>query len=176
MRIRVALALLAVALIQATAADQPAEEYRVKGAFLLNFASYVEWPAKAFKGPQDAIAICVLGASPFTPELDAAARKTVAQNRPVTVQQIPDPQHATGCQIVFASLSDRKHMRTLFDALSGSNVLTVGESEGFVASGGVIEFRVEDSKVRMEISEAAAKRAGLTISSRLLNLVQSGKR
>jgi hypothetical protein len=176
MRTIVALALLAAALIQATAADQSTEEYRVKGAFLLNCASYVAWPAKAFKGPQDAISICVLGTSLFAPELDAAARKTVAQNRPVTVQQIPDPQHATGCQIVFVSISDRRRVHALFDALRGSNVLTVGESEGFIADGGVIEFRVEDSRVRMEISEAAAKRAGLTISSRLLNLVQSGKR
>jgi hypothetical protein len=35
---------------------------------------------------------------------------------------------------------------------------------------------VEDSKLRMEISEAAAKRAGLHISAKLLSLSQAGKR
>ncbi len=64
----------------------------------------------------------------------------------------------------------------LLEAVQGASVLTVGESEGFIASGGVIEFRVEESKVRMEISEAAAKRAGLHISAKLLSLAQSGKR
>jgi hypothetical protein len=40
----------------------------------------------------------------------------------------------------------------------------------------VIEFRVEESKVRMEISAAAAKLAGLRISAKLLSLSQSAKR
>ena len=32
---------------------QEAEEYQVKAAFLYNFAKFVEWPAQAFKSPQD---------------------------------------------------------------------------------------------------------------------------
>jgi len=55
-------------------------------------------------------------------------------------------------------------------------VLTVGESEGFIAAGGIVEFRLEESKVRMDIGEAAAKRAGLRISSKLLSLAQPAKR
>jgi hypothetical protein len=67
-------------------------------------------------------------------------------------------------------------MRAVLDAVQGGSVLTVGESEGFIAGGGVIEFRLEENKVRMEISVAAAKRAGLHISAKLLSLAQSGKR
>ncbi len=67
-------------------------------------------------------------------------------------------------------------MRAVLDAVQKESVLTVGESEGFVASGGVIEFSVEESKVRMEISAEAAKRAGLHISAKLLSLAQSGRK
>lgn len=176
MRSKLALAVLAGMLVQASATQPPAEEYRVKGAFLLNFANYVEWPAQTFRSPGGAIAVCILGASPFTPELDAAARKVLAQNRPVTVEQIPDPQHARLCQIVFVSASERKGVHALLKEVREDSVLTVGESEGFIAAGGVIEFRVEDSRVKMEINADAAKRAGLTISSRLLNLIQSDKK
>jgi hypothetical protein len=168
--------LVLAALVQTSAADAPAEEYRVKGAFLLNFAKFVEWPAQAFKGPGNAIEICVLGTNPFTGDLDQAARAVQVESRAVTVRQIQDVQQAKECQMVFVSVSERKRARALLEAAQGGSVLTVGESEGFLASGGVIEFRVEDSRVRMEISEAAAKRAGLHISAKLLSLSQPGKR
>lgn len=176
MRAKLALVVLAGALAQASAPEPPAEEYRVKGAFLLNFAKFVEWPAQTFKSPADMIAICVLGANPFTPALDLAAREVVVENRSVTVRQIADAQQARQCQIVFVSVAERKRMRAVLDAVQGGSVLTVGESEGFIAGGGVIEFRLEENKVRMEISVAAAKRAGLHISAKLLSLAQSGKR
>jgi len=48
----------------------------------------------------------------------------------------------------------------------------VGESEGFLSGGGVIEFRVDENKVKIEISADAAKRAGLRISAKLMSLSQ----
>ena len=170
------LLVLAGVLSQAWAADSPTEEYRVKGAFLLNFAKFVEWPAQAFKSPADPMSICILGANPFTPALDAAARQIVVDGRSLTLQQIQEPQQARQCQVVFVSVAERKRVRALLEAVKGESVLTVGESEGFVAGGGVIEFRLEESKVRIDISETAAKRAGLRISAKLLSLAQANKK
>jgi hypothetical protein len=173
---KLAFVILAGALTCAPAAEPAVEEYHVKGAFLLNFVKFVEWPAEAFKGPEDAIAICILGANPFATALDQAARQVVVDKRTALVRQISDAQQARQCQIVFMSVSERKRVRSVLEALQGASVLTVGESEGFIASGGVIELKVEEGRVRMEISEAAAKRAGLHISAKLLSLAQSGKK
>jgi len=174
-RIKLAIVVLA-GLTWVWAAEPPAEEYRVKGAFLLNFARFVEWPTQAFKGPGDAIEICILGSNPFNPALDQAAKAVMAENRGVAVRQIADPQQARQCHVVFVSASERKRTRAVLEAVQGQGVLTVGESEGFIAGGGMIEFRVDENKVRMEISDPAAKRAGLHISARLLSLAQAGKR
>lgn len=160
----------------ACAAEPVAEEYQVKGAFLLNFTKFVEWPPEAFKGPGDPIAICVLGQNPFGPGLERAARETVAANRRVSVRQVSDGQQAGQCQILFVSASERKRWRAVLEPLRGRSVLTVGEWEGFLASGGVVDFKLEGEKVRMEISTEAADRAGLHISAKLLSLAQSGKR
>ncbi|HME07519.1 MAG TPA: YfiR family protein [Bryobacteraceae bacterium] len=175
MRNPLAFVALAVALSRAVGADAPAEEYHVKGAFLLNFAKFVEWPGQAFKAPGDPISICVLGGNPFTPALEQAAQLVVVEKRAVKVRQVQETQQARQCQIVFVSVSERKRTRALLEAVKGGSVLTVGESEGFIASGGVIEFRMEDSKVKIDISAEAAKRAGLHISAKLLSLAQSGK-
>jgi hypothetical protein len=161
---------------RAGAADVVVGEYQVKGAFLLNFTRFVDWPPEVFKGPDAPIAICILGENPFGPGLDRAARDTVVSNRAVSVRLVSDGQQASQCQIVFVMASERKRARALLEALRGRSVLTVGESEGFLAGGGVVNFRLEGDKVRIEISTVAADRAALHISAKLLSLAQSGKR
>ncbi len=47
-------------------------------------------------------------------------------------------------------------------------ILTVGEHEQFARNGGIINFVLKNDNVRLEIDLAAAKKAGVTISSRLL--------
>jgi hypothetical protein len=157
----------------ARGAEPAVEEYQVKGAFLLNFTKFVDWPPQVFKGPGDPIAICILGENPFGPRLERAARETVAANRTVSVRQVSDGQQASQCQIVFMGASERKRSRAWLEALRGKSVLTVGESDAFLDSGGVVNFKVEGERVRIEISTAAAGRAGLHISAKLLSLAQS---
>lgn len=167
--------LLAIADL-ACGAEPVAEEYQVKGAFLLNFTKFVDWPPQAFQGPGAPIAICILGENPFGPGLDRAARETVVGNRTVSVRQVADEQQASRRQIVFMGASERKRWRAWLEALGGKSVLTVGESEGFLASGGVVNFKLEAERIRIEISTAAADRAGLHISAKLLTLAQSEKK
>jgi hypothetical protein len=175
-RTRLVLGALAVAVLRPAAPEPAVEEYRVKGAYLINFAKFVEWPESTFKGPGDPIALCILGASPFSPALDVAAHSVVVAKHPVVIRQIPGPLQARHCQIVFVSAAERRHARALLRAVQGGNVLTVGETEGFVADGGVIELNVEDGKVTMEINTAGAKKAGLLISAKLLSLAQPGNK
>jgi hypothetical protein len=160
----------------APGAEPVAEEYQVKGAFLLNFAKFVDWPQQVFEGPGDPIAICILGRNPFGLALARAAQQTVAANRSLSVRQVSDGQQASQCQIVFMGESESKHLRAWLEALRGRSVLTVGESDGFLANGGVVNFKLEGERVRIEISTAAADRAGLHISAKLLNLAQSERR
>jgi hypothetical protein len=172
---RMALLIATVISMRAGGAEA-VEEYHVKGAFLLNFAKFVEWPAQAFKDGSAPFEICILGDNPFGPGLNLAARQTVAANRPVSVRQVSEPEQAGQCQMVFVSASEKKRTRKLLEAVQGGSVLTVGESDGFLASGGVIDFKLDGERVRIEISTAAADRAKLRISAKLLSLAQSSRK
>jgi len=154
------------------AATPVADEYPVKAAFLFNFAKFVEWPAFAFKGPEDPIAICVLGQNPFGTALEDVVRDKTVANRAFVVRSVLNAQQATTCQIVFVSASERKRFRLLLDELKGRSILTVGEADDFTASGGIINFKLKDARVRIEIDPNAADRAGLHISSKLLSLAE----
>ena len=144
-----------------------ADEYPVKAAFLFNFAKFVEWPAVAFKSPEDPIAICVLGQDPFGTALEEVVRNKTVANRTFVVREVLNAQQAITCQIVFVSASERKRFRLLLDGLKGRSILTVGEADDFTASGGIINFKLKDARVRIEIDAGAADRAGLRISSKL---------
>ena len=52
----------------------------------------------------------------------------------------------------------------------------MGEAEDFTANGGVINFKLKDARVRIEIDTAAAERAKLRISSKLLSLAEITKK
>ena len=52
----------------------------------------------------------------------------------------------------------------------------MGESEGFAEEGGVVDFRLEGKKVRIEINLNAAGQQKLRISPKLLSLAQIVKK
>jgi len=151
-------------------------EYQVKAFFLYNFARYVEWPSQSFKAVNDPIVICILGQNPFGSALDQAITGKVVEGRPFVVRRISDIPPGSNCHILFVNSSEPKRFRSMAGSLKGSGVLTVGETPGFTADGGVINFKLEDGKVRFEIDVDAAAREHLHISSKLLSLAQIAKK
>jgi hypothetical protein len=77
---------------------------------------------------------------------------------------------ATNCHILFISSSEKKRLPEIFASLKGASVLTVGETDHFTESGGMINFFLEGTKMRFQINKDAATSAGLKISSKLMSL------
>ena len=63
-------------------------------------------------------------------------------------------------------------MRAILLGLKGSSVLTVGDAPGFAILGGVINFVLDDNRVRFEINQKAAEAAHLKLSARLLTVAK----
>jgi YfiR/HmsC-like len=151
---------------------QSATEYQVKAAFLFNFAKFVEWPAEAFPGADAPLQICLLGQDPFGHEFEEViGDKSVNGHRIEVIHPSGVPQ-ARGCQIIFVSSSEKKQALEILRGLRGANVLTVGDTAGFAGMGGIINFVLDDGRVRFEINTKAAERAHLKISARLLTVAK----
>jgi hypothetical protein len=106
---------------------------------------------------------------------EAVAGKKVA-GRSIVTREIAAGKHASSCQILFISVSERKRWRAILDGVKGCYILTVGESEEFTSSGGVVSLEVEEGKVRFQINADAAKQSKLRISSKLLSLAQMARK
>lgn len=151
---------------------QEMDEYQVKAAFLYNFAKFVDWPSQTFKTPQDPIVICVLGHNPFGNALQEVIRGKLVDGRAFAFRQVANAGEADSCQILFVSSAEGKRFRSLWGSLKPAGILTVGEAQGFAVNGGVINFKLDDGRVRFEINVKAAEGEQLRISSKLLSLAQ----
>jgi hypothetical protein len=156
----------------ARAQASPPGEYELKAAFLFNFAKFIDWPADSFASSQSPFTICVLGLDPFGNILEDDLQGKMIGNRPLAVRRIKDKAGVRLCQIEFVSSSESAHLAEVIGSLQSANVLLVGETNGFAASGGTIEFTLEDNHVRFTINIDAVGRSGLKFSSKLLSLAK----
>lgn len=145
----------------------------MKAAFLFHFAQFVEWPVNAFPDTNSPLVYCTLGDDPFHGVLDASLKGKTIGTRPVRAWHLKETQNVHGCHILFLGASEKKSTPTVLSSVQGKPVLTVGETEHFVTSGGIIGFCLVENKVRFAINLDNAERGRLKISSRLLSLART---
>ncbi|MCS6829428.1 MAG: YfiR family protein [Armatimonadota bacterium] len=158
--------------VLATAVAQGVSETEVKAAFVYHFTGYVEWPASAFADSSVPFVIGVVGKSEILQALQNAVRGKNWNGRGFTVKRVETGKEMRACHVLFVAGSEAGRFTQIVEMLGDAPVLTIGESEGFVRKGGVINFYTEQNRVRFEINPDAARRARLTISSKLLNLAK----
>ncbi len=148
------------------------KEYRVKAAFVLNFASLIEWPSETFRGSEDPIVICHVGGSRTKSLLDTVYSGRMVARRPIEIRHLSSSEMVSGCHVVFITAERGEELREFLAAAFGKSILTIGETDGFAGSGGVIGFYSDGPKIRFEINLGAAESAKLRIGSRLLRLAR----
>jgi hypothetical protein len=160
--------LLAVAtLMSAGAWALASSEYQLKAVFLFNFAQFVEWPPDAFDEAASSLNICVAGNDPFGPELEAVMQGERIGGRPLAIERLTNVDAAPSCHLLYVNQPEQQLRETL-QKLKGRPVLTVGETQEFTNSGGMIRFNMDGKKIRLVINPKAADEAQLRLSSKLL--------
>ena len=160
-----ALALALCAGVPAARAADDLPEYRLKAAFLYNFALFTEWPADI----GSTLRLCVFGPDPFGAELDGLQGKAVGE-RSIALQRKTGLDGLKGCQIVFVAPAAAGQLPRVLEALEGQAVLTVADSAGAARQGVALNMAVSQNKVSFEANLTAARAAKLNLSSKLLRL------
>jgi len=180
-----ALALFAAPiLVQAQDDSAQSREYQIKAAFLYNFTKFVDWPEEKMPDSNEPIIIGVIGKDPFGDAFEPIKDKPV-KGKSVIVKRFkgleeleksserhPQIEAIRKCHLLFICRSEKQKLKETIDLVKDHSVLTVADSEGFLESGGIINFVMEEKKVCFEINVTAAKRAKLEIRSQLLKLAK----
>lgn len=168
----VACFLLVAACPYARSQSEGSTEYSLKLAFLYNFTKFVEWPTDAFPNASAPFEVCMVGRDPFGDHLEQSLRDRTVDNRPMAFRRSTSGDNLKGCQIVFVTAEAKGQAPSIVSRLKSSSVLTVGETKGFAANGGIVNFIVEENRLRFEVNLDAARQTRLSISSKLLALAK----
>jgi len=147
----------------------PPVEYKIKAAFLLNFAKFITWPEQTFASPQQPFSFCVLGRDPFGTALTPLQTRTVA-HRPIHIKYVQDLADTDTCQMLFIADSEKEKLPTLLKGLEKIPVVTVSDIPGFAEQGGTIEFVLRQGRLSFKINLAEARKHHLHINASLLSL------
>ena len=169
----IVVALLSPFFASVSHAQQPPTDLQVKAAFLYKFGAFVTWTSPA---PNDVFAICVLGRDPFGQTLDSTLKGGTIDGSSLVARRIESSQDASKCRIVFVSSSEESRLRPIVAELSKLPVLTVSDIPHFSDRGGMIEFVLENGRVRFDVNLASAEKSGMTLSSQLLKVASAVKR
>jgi hypothetical protein len=151
--------------------DVQAAEYKLKAVMLIRFAGYVEWPPQAFQRPDSPIEIGIIGADILAEDLAETVVGRTIGDRSLAVRKVRRGESVAGLHVLFIGRSAITSANMLAVA-KGKPVLTVTESEDAFAQGSIINFVVEDDKVRFDVALAPASAASLAIHSRLLSVAR----
>jgi hypothetical protein len=177
----------------AAVSGQPApaqsREYIIKAAFLYNLAKFVDWPENKATDNNDVITIGIVGKDPFGNAIDPIEGKQV-KGRKLLFKKIQGPSQLPNksdddkaklreyieqwrkCQIVFICSSEKRDFQEIIKSFTDYHVLTVGEMDKFIESGGILNLIPNEQKVVFEVNLVAARRAKLRISSEVLRLAK----
>jgi len=176
MRARMLVPIVALALAAlsdaAPASAQGTLKSKVEAAIVSKFPQFVEWPAGALNG-RATIDLCVVPGDGMQRDLEDVVSGDRIDGRTVAVRRVERDADLSGCQLLFVPASAIPSHRALLKRAAALPVLTVSDDEGFLEGGGIVRLREVDGRVRFDVDAASAARAGLRISSQLLQLAAS---
>jgi hypothetical protein len=161
--------LLFIQIAFAVAQSRPSE-YDAKAAYLFNFGKFMHLSGAQPPVPQSTFDLCILGRDPMESAVDEIAANEAIDNRPVRVIRIADASQARTCEILFIAATENAQLRENLAILAGSDVLTVSDVPDFLERGGMIQFVLENNRVRFAVNLDAVNRTHLVLSSELLRV------
>ncbi len=151
--------------------SQDIEENEVKAALIFKFPVYVQWPDSAINDKTGNFECCVLGKDQVSSLLGQFNGEKIMEQT-IRIRQLSNTRELDHCHMLFISSPEKKNLQTIFKAIKGKPILTIGHMKKFAKNGGIINFIRQKDSVRFEINPKAAEQAGLEISSKLLKLAK----
>ena len=148
-------------------------EYELKAVYLYNFLHFVQWPSELHE-KESTFIIGVVGESPFGDAFDLL-RQGLQQQKQQGISVIYFGPYRKNmdlgrCHLLFVSSSEHRNFQTILASLKGTPVLTVGDHEDFLASGGMINLVRYKEKLRWEGNRAPVRQTVLRFEAKLLDI------
>lgn len=152
-------------LVATTGHAESLPEYKMKAAFLYNFVQLAEWP----KSSEALLRLCVDEQDPIVDALREIEGYEV-NGRHIKIVLLSNSSAGAGCDTLY--LGESADVKSMLNKLGESSVLTVSDSIDSEKSGVMISMFPIGRRLVFSVNAESAKRAHLTLSSKLLRLAK----
>lgn len=139
-------------------------------AYMMSFIRYFSWPDEKAH-PQ--VKVCIIGHNPFVVDEDdfslhnKSGKITVIEHYP----QLPTIEAMILCRVIYFSASvTTAQLSFVFSKLKIFPVVTIGEHQGFINIGGILQFTEQENKLHFRLNKAALSTMNLKVHPSLLRL------
>ena len=150
-----------------------ADENTIKAVLFQKLARYVEWPQEThINKPEKPFVIGVFGNGPMGELLKRIYEYSghKINDKAVTIVFFSQPEQITITDVLFINKTDEETLEKVLMQLTGKPVLTISDTEGYGEKGVLVNFFVENEKVRFEINLPVFYEHGLSVDFRLRNI------
>ncbi len=164
----------ALALCVSTLSGQPrgVSEQELRAAALNQLVQFARWPAETMKNDQQPFIIGIYGEDPFGSIIDDLTRGENVNGHAILVQRVFTIEEAEKCHVLYVAGANRRSADHVIHAVATKGVLTVTDDEAVVDEGAVIGLTLRNHRIHLLVNLEAARRDGLTLSSKLLRLAE----
>ena len=156
-------ALCGAILLTSAQLSRPSPRWRLQTSRLRTTTSgkFVDWPHSRIR-PRGPFTICRKTTSAESWICWSPTKPAV---RGILAKRLPTIANADACQIVYIGLSEQSRMSKDLEALKDKPALTVSSLPGFLDHGGMIQFVLEQNRVRFALNLTSAHRLTLPRSA-----------
>ena len=149
-------------------------EDTLKALYSYKFALFAEWPDAKQNTASTDLDFCIIGRNPFgQTALDSIQGKPV-KDKSIHVEVFSNgvlsEESLNNCHVAFISSSESHRLSAILDNLQRRPILSISEIPGFSSHGGMITLIKAGDHIQFEINPDAIQQAGLTMSSKIIEL------
>lgn len=143
--------------------------YLLKAAYIEKIINFVEWPNLP---DSDGFVIAVYKNEAFAKVLTNFFSDDVKVNgEKVKVISINTVKQISSCQLLFID-TDTEELIQLLDNLHGIPVMTITDKLGFASYGAMINFYIDNNKIKFELNPNEFKKASLSVNYMLYKVAK----
>lgn len=147
------------------------EEQTVLAALALNIVRFTTWPEQAMQSMKETIDFCVVGDNTVQQSFSSIDNKAVG-NKSLKIINLSRLSNFEQCHVLYLTDIKQNILLQVFVEIKKMPLLSIGDSEEFVAQGGMVGLENVNNKMTLHVNISAVREANLTISSRLLSLAK----
>lgn len=138
----------------------------LKAEVIYRVLMFVNWPAER-EVPGRGLQLCMLGEGRMEGALQGLAGRSIRQLT-VDVRRLARGDSLAGCHLLYLPAPNAGPRQQLADL----PLLVVSDAAAMFDQGAMINLQVEDGRIVFDVDLDAARRAGLTVSTKLLRLAR----